>query len=130
MTYQRSKVLERLKDLKTHPTADIIYGAVKKDIPNITLATVYRNLNLLAEKGKILRLEINGEYHYDGDMCCHQHCVCRKCGKIIDVFQKEISNYAMKKIKSNKFDAECVNIIFSGICKRCSKGGDKNAKKR
>jgi len=67
----------------------------------------------------VLRLEINKEYHYDGDCCCHQHCVCKKCGKIIDIFQKEISNLAIKKLKVKNFETEDVIIIFNGICKKC-----------
>ena len=127
MTNQRLKILEYLQSVKTHPNAETVYQAVKKIMPQITLATVYRNLNLLADEGEILRMEINGEYHYDADMCCHQHCVCRECDKIIDVFQKEINEYAMKKIKPKKFKPECVMIIYSGLCNKC---GGKNVRNK
>ena len=119
MTNQRMKILEYLESVKNHPTAEKVYQAVRKGLPAITLATVYRNLNLLAEEGRILRMEINGEYHFDADMCCHQHCVCQECGKILDVMQKEISEHAMKKIKVRGFEPRCVNIMFIGSCKRC-----------
>lgn len=119
MTNQRIKILNYLKSVKTHPTAEIVYNAVKKELPTITLATVYRNLNLLAEKGEILRFEINGEYRYDACTDFHQHGVCKKCGKIVDSFQKEISKYALSKFKSKDFDADEVCIMFKGICKKC-----------
>ena len=83
-TNQRLKILEYLKCVKTHPTAEQVYNDLRKDMPAISLATVYRNLHLLAEQKEVLRLEINNEYHFDGDSCRHQHCVCKKCGKIID----------------------------------------------
>ncbi|MBU0666793.1 MAG: Fur family transcriptional regulator [Nanoarchaeota archaeon] len=119
ITNQRLKILDFMKNIHTHPTAEIVYNAVKKDLPAITLATVYRNLNLLARQGVILRFEINGEYHYDADMCSHQHGICKKCGKIVDIHQGELSEYAIKNFKSNDFRAECVNIMFKGLCKEC-----------
>jgi|TARA_Y100000310_G_scaffold39192_2_gene36794 Fur family peroxide stress response transcriptional regulator len=117
LTVQKLKILEYLRSVKTHPTAEIIYDAVKKQVPTITLATVYRNLNLLANKGKILRLEMGNEFHFDADIGRHQHCVCRKCGKIYDVFQKEISKYAMEKINYDGFNPTNVQVIFYGYCK-------------
>jgi Fe2+ or Zn2+ uptake regulation protein len=119
MTNQKLKIMEHLEKVKTHPTAEMVYRVISKELPAISLATVYRNLNLLAEQGKILKLEINGEYHYDGFCDSHQHLVCTNCNKIIDLGQKEISNYAMKKIKSGDFELKSVRIIFYGICNDC-----------
>ena len=118
-TNQKIKVLGYLKSVKTHPTAEMVYLEVRKELPCITLATVYRNLNQLAEQGTILRLEINKEYHYDADMGFHQHCVCNKCGQIIDLFQKEISKYCLGKIEIKDFHPTSANIIFYGVCKKC-----------
>lgn len=126
-TNQKIKVLKYLKSVKTHPTAEMVYLEVKKELPAITLATVYRNLNQLAEKGEILRLEINKEYRYDADIDYHQHCVCNKCGKIIDLFQKEISKYCLSKIQIKDFYPNSANIIFYGDCKNCV--GDLNVSK-
>jgi len=118
-TNQRIKILTYLKSVKTHPTAEQVYRVVKKDLPAITLATVYRNLNLLAEQGQILRLEINKEYRYDADKGYHQHCVCKKCSKIVDSFQKEISSSVLKRFQKKGFTPHTVEIIFYGICKEC-----------
>lgn len=118
-TIQRSKILEHLRNVKTHPTAKQVHDMVVKDIPNITLATVYRNLNRLAENGEILRLEVNGEYHYDGDIGKHQHCVCTGCGKILDCMQEKISNYAMEKVKVPGFNPRSVTVKFYGLCDDC-----------
>lgn len=118
-TNQRMKIFEHLKSIKTHPTAEMVYQAVRKDLPAISLATVYRNLNALSQEGKILKLEINGEYHFDGNICSHQHCICSRCGKVMDVFHREISEYAMKKIRSRYFEPSCVNIMFAGFCRDC-----------
>ena len=118
-TSQRLKILEYLKSVKTHPTAEIIHKAVSKDLPALTLATVYRNLNLLADQGQILRFEIGKEYRFDGDTCCHQHCICRSCGTIIDFEDKKVNDFAIKRLDRKVFEPESVQIMFYGLCKKC-----------
>ncbi|MBW2971912.1 transcriptional repressor [Candidatus Woesearchaeota archaeon] len=119
ITNQRLKILEHLKSVKTHPTAEMVYEAVKKELPAISLATVYRNLNLLADRGDILKFEADGGARFDGDTCSHQHCICSRCGKISDVFQKGISQYAMRNLDTRDFSPSCVTIIFTGLCRSC-----------
>ncbi len=111
-TPQMLKVKEYLDRVRTHPTAEDVYSEVVKQIPTMTLATVYRNLHKLADSGEILKIEVNGEYHFDGDTCYHQHCVCKSCGKITDMFRENISQYAMKNLVSPDFTPECVTVIF------------------
>jgi len=120
-TYQKLKIAEYLRSVKSHPTAEMVYSAVKKDIPTISLGTVYRNLNLLAEQGEATKITINNEAHFDGQICNHQHFVCRKCGKIIDIPQEEISGYAMKKVNCKGFRPICVSVKFTGYCNKCDK---------
>lgn len=117
-TIQRMRILEYLKSVHIHPTAEQVHKAAVKKLPMITLATVYRNLNLLADQGEILRLELCGEYHYDADTSFHQHGHCRKCNHIEDFFQEEISKQALGKLKS-KFKAEGVRITYDGLCAKC-----------
>lgn len=125
MTTQRVKILEYLRSVKTHPTAEIVYNAVKSDLPTISLGTVYRNLNILAEQGKILKVNINNEAHFDGDVCNHQHFVCTKCKKVIDILQGEITEYVMNKVKCNGFTPICVTIKYAGYCNKCDNRGGK-----
>jgi len=122
-TIQRVKILKFLKNSKNHPNAETIYKAVSKDIPTITLATVYRNLKILKERGEIIILEINKEYRYDASTGSHIHCICKNCGKIIDVMDDKIINYAMKNLKAKDFIPKETKIMFKGICKECA---DKN----
>ncbi len=123
MTSQRLNILEYLRKVKTHPTAEMVHEEIVKDLPAITLATVYRNLNILAAQGHILKFEVNKEYRFDGYICSHQHCVCRNCGKIIDIFDKKLSDHALKRVDKKKFNADSVGIIFYGTCTDCRKGG-------
>lgn len=122
MTHQRKKILEYLKSVKTHPTAEIIYNSLKKELPNMTLATVYRNVNSLAEQGKILKFDVKCVSHFDGDISFHQHCVCCKCGMIKDLFEKSINQRAIKKMNISGFEPESINIIIQGKCHKCKCG--------
>ncbi len=123
-TIQMQKILDYLNSVKTHPNAETIFNAVKKDVPSITLATIYRNLNKLAELGKILKLEINGEFRFDADTCFHQHVICKNCGEVKDFFNEKISKNALKNFNLAEFNADSVSIKFYGVCKKC--GGKQN----
>ena len=124
ITAQRRRILEYLKSVKTHPRAEVIFEAVRKDIPKITLATVYRNLNILADNGEILKFIKDGEARFDGDVSSHQHCFCRVCGNVEDVFCEDIDEYALDRIGDGKFFAEDVHVFFYGKCQNCYKGGE------
>jgi len=118
-TTQRIKIKEHLRSVKNHPTAEMIYNEVKKDLPSITLATTYRNLNKMADENEIYRLEIQNKSRFDGNVELHQHCVCKECGKIYDLFKKDISEYALKEFDLEEFTPDQVNIIYYGYCKKC-----------
>ncbi len=122
-TIQRDAILKYLKQNKNHPTAQEVYDVIKKEMPHISLATVYRNLNLMAKDGLILKIEINKEQHFDGNACSHQHFICKKCGKIFDLFNEKITKYVIKQSKVKGFKIECANIMLSGYCKNCLTGG-------
>ncbi len=121
-TCQRKKIIEYLRSVNTHPNAEMVYEGIKNDMPNIGIATIYRNLNLLAKQGQILKIEVNNEARFDGDISNHQHCVCDRCGCVQDFFDKEISDYAMMRITSDDFIPTSVMVLFHGICKKCSRG--------
>ena len=126
-TKQKVEIYNFLKSVHSHPTAETVYKQILKKIPNITLATVYRNLNQLTQTKKILRLEINKEYRYDADIKQHQHCVCEKCGNIEDIFLNNIQSYSNKKFQSDtQFELNNTEIIFKGICNKCQKKNREN----
>jgi Fe2+ or Zn2+ uptake regulation protein len=118
-TIQRARILAHLESVKNHPTAEELYDEIKKEMPAISIATVYRNLNLLAKQGKIHRIEMNNTSYFDANKCDHQHQVCMKCGKISDIFYKNITEYAMKKADSTDFTPKCVTVVYHGVCKSC-----------
>lgn len=121
LTTQRIKIMEFLRSTKEHPSAEMVYNAVSKDLPSITLATVYRNLNKLSEQGEIIRLDIGGEYRFDGHMHSHIHAVCEKCGSILDFDEEEVHMCALKNVPRSKFTAKSVRIVCYGTCNKCNK---------
>lgn len=122
LTSQRIKILEYLKSDRSHPTAERVFEEVRKGLPAITLATVYRNLNMLADSGQITRLEINKEYHYDFFTDSHQHFICENCDSVIDVDKKDITEAAMDSMAKEGHIVEDVTIYYRGICRNCIPG--------
>src|SRR6056297_941756 len=96
---QREKILEVLKNTNCHPTADWVYDQVKKEFPNLSLGTVYRNLKILRQQGKIKKIEHGSTYdRFDVVTNEHYHFICEKCGQIID-FKLEINKEMIDKIE-------------------------------
>ena len=103
-----------------HPTADALYASIREEFPNISLGTVYRNLNLLVETGEILKLTCgNGPDHYDGNATPHYHFVCRECGQIYDIDLDEMTglNASVQSKAPGKIDSH--SILFYGHCYQC-----------
>ena len=120
MTKQRKAILRILKNTTSHPTADWIYEKVRKEIPNISLGTVYRNLNVLAENGKISVLDYGSNHsRYDGKPGHHYHFRCEKCGEVYDLEMDLSVNLNNKVSTQTKFVAHSHRLEFSGICPEC-----------
>lgn len=121
---QRQAILDFLCTRKDHPTADVIYKNVRETFPNISLGTVYRNLNLLADDGSIRRVKgLNGSEHFDADTSDHQHFLCRRCGSVTDIFPadtepvKKLTFAAMSVFKGKITGSD---IYFHGFCEHCA----------
>lgn len=117
MTKQRQIIIDYLRDVTTHPTAEIIYKEIRKKMPNISLGTVYRNLNYLVEEGLILQLSSGGKTRFDGNNVYHLHFICDQCEKINDIF--DTSYIALDKLKRlGKVNSVECNVY--GRCKECN----------
>lgn len=116
---QRETILEAVKSSYKHPTAEEVYELVKKDMPNISLGTVYRNLNTLSEQGKIKRIKIaNGSDHFDCTLNNHHHAYCDTCHNLFDVRIKDEPSFNNLLVE-DQFQISEVNICFTGICNDC-----------
>ncbi|MGM0602474.1 MAG: Fur family transcriptional regulator [Bacillota bacterium] len=120
MTKQRKAILRVLKNTKSHPTADWIYEQVKKEIPNISLGTVYRNLNVLSELGKIQILDYGSTYsRYDGNPENHYHFRCEKCGKVFDIHVDLFDDINKIVNEETAFQVNEHRLEFTGLCPEC-----------
>jgi len=125
-TRQRSLILEELKKVSSHPDAQTIFRMVKKRMSSIGFGTVYRNLNILKDEGRILELSF-GKYgsRYDGCVDDHYHLICLGCGSVVDIKGPSVRRLDKSLGEIPGFKIEYHRVKFYGYCADCSakKGG-------
>lgn len=117
-TQQKRVILQELQKVKSHPTAQEVFEMVRELIPDISLATVYRNLNCLVDSGQAVKLNSgDNEARFDGTIFKHYHARCLGCGKVEDV---ECSLLKAPECESS-FKIKDHNLEFTGYCNKCQK---------
>lgn len=117
---QRESIKTCLMGRRDHPTADHVYASIRLEYPNISLGTVYRNLNLLVALGEIRKLSSGyGPDRFDADLSLHYHFVCRECGAISDLPLKPFAqlNTEAQQCCDGRIDSH--STYFYGLCKNC-----------
>lgn len=116
---QRETILKVLRSTRSHPSVNWIYENVKKEIPDVGLATVYRNLKQLEAAGEIMRIQGDfPEERWDGFAHNHAHFVCTKCKKILDM---DIDGSLKLKILSAcPVKADDFYVVYTGTCDECN----------
>lgn len=121
---QKRMIQESLKRLD-HPTAAQVYEEIRKVYPQISLGTVYRNLNIMAEDGEIMRLPFSGAPdHFDQNPEEHYHIVCSRCGRIFDTdgIPYEVLAELDEAVQAcTGVEVKSRILIFYGICVACKK---------
>lgn len=125
MTRQKKVILEILRGTKTHPTADWVYEQARKELPEISLGTVYRNLNVLRESGQIMELNYGSTFsRFDGNPANHYHFVCEQCGSVMDLdlpvleqLEQEVASRTGLKVSHHRLE-------FYGLCPQCTEKGN------
>lgn len=121
---QREKIRTYVAGRRDHPTAEMIYAALKEEDPRLSLGTVYRNLSVLAEQGDLKRIAAQGgPDRYDGNCDEHYHFVCRCCGNIYDFYPARQGE--LKSIVERWQDGriENVSLYVTGVCGSCGSCG-------
>jgi len=122
-TRQRDAILEVLEGVRTHPTADWIYEEVRKKIPRISKGTVYRNLKVLEEEGKITELNLNGTVsRFEVKQDCHYHFRCERCGRVFDLDVPVEKDLDDRVAASTGLKIRCHQLEFQGLCGDCQSG--------
>jgi len=121
MTRQRKVILEELLKQNSHPSADEIYHMVRRRMPRISLGTVYRNLEVLANMGKIQKLELSGALkRYDWDTNKHYHIRCVRCDRVDDAPIAPLNQLENDLYGATVFEIIGHNLEFTGLCPECS----------
>jgi len=120
LTRQREVVLQVIRDSNEHLTANEVFNHAKEMLPTISFATVYNSLRFLKDSGHISEISFgNGASRFDRITSRHDHALCTRCGKLVDMhieLPKEIAEIASSY---SNFQAESLELTLRGLCPEC-----------
>ena len=119
-SHQREMIYQYLMRTQEHPSAEMVYDALRDEIKGLSLGTVYRNLRLLEDLGKVRRVaSYNGTERYDA--CCgdHVHFICQSCGTVHDVPEAELEQVRGVINLPEGYQLGQLNLTISGLCPEC-----------
>jgi Fur family ferric uptake transcriptional regulator len=122
MTHQRQVILDEIRKVNTHPTADEVYELVRKRLPRISLGTVYRNLEILSARGLIKRIgPASQQMRFDGVTKDHYHLRCISCGRVEDAPMISVGDLEDAVRNQSDYSITGHRLEFLGICPACKK---------
>lgn len=131
MTHQRELILDELNRSKVHPTADELFERIRKKLPRISLATVYRNLEILSEAGLIKKLEISGrQKRFDWDPQAHDHVYCIQCHRVDNIPTPVSPVPTVGPMHDQGYQVTGCRIEFFGLCPKCQQPTDQQPSKK
>jgi len=117
---KREAILAKIRSTKSHPTAEWVYRELKEDFPDLSLATVYRNIGLFREEGDVVCVgTVAGQERFDGNPIPHGHFVCRVCRVVIDIEGPDAQPKALASLKDMGLHADRIELIAYGSCNTC-----------
>lgn len=130
-THQRQAIYSAIAESEAHPSPEAIYERVRKQIPSISLATVYRNIKLFIDIGALRQVTpANEPLRLDPNLADHHHLICRCCRAIMDVGDEEIAPIRFRRALPKGFRVERCEVEVLGVCARCSGREQKTKPKR
>ena len=121
---QRDRLLEVLRQTRSHPTAKWLFDRVRKQFPKLSLGTVYRNLGILVEQGLVSRLDFGSGFdRFEATTQPHHHFVCESCGQVTDLDLPVDHSLTQKLQKATGYAATRHEIRLYGLCEKCSLKG-------
>ena len=122
ITGQRQCIFRALEGDVTHPSAERVYERVRREMPNVSLKTVYQTLNDLAAMGEVRQLTLGtGSARFDPNLDSHHHLVCERCGEVVDVYA-DVSGVEVAPEQRHGFTVTTTQVVFRGLCPACSAG--------
>ncbi len=118
---QRERILGILRNTDTHPTASWIYDELKREFSNLSMGTVYRNINILLDQNLVQKIEAGSSFdRFDANTDQHYHFMCRVCGSVDDLPLEVLSGLDKKVTSSTNYLVEAHRLDFYGVCPSCS----------
>jgi Fur family ferric uptake transcriptional regulator len=119
-TRQRTVILETVRTLGNHPSADEVFEAVRHKLPRVSLSTVYRNLEFLANSGLIRKLEMGGlPVRFDSTVSPHFHIRCISCNRIDDLRGRRVVVVEDARDFDHDYEVLGYQVEFIGLCSNC-----------
>jgi len=120
---QREEILNYLQNTTAHPTAEQIYQDLKHTMPSLSLATVYRNLNLLQELNMVSKLDTGAPVdRFDANIKSHAHFICDVCHEVFDIFTDLVDLKKFKHDMGKDFTVKSHRLYLYGTCEKCNIG--------
>ena len=121
LTKQREVVLQVIQDAEEHLTANEVFDAAKNLLPTISFATVYNSLRFLKEAGHIAEIQFgfSGANRFDAKTNRHDHAICNRCGKLVDMDLEMPEELIELAAKFSKFKPESLELTLRGLCPEC-----------
>jgi Fur family peroxide stress response transcriptional regulator len=118
---QRERILELLRSTDAHPTANWIYSKLRKDFPDLSMGTVYRNIGILIQQGLINKIDFGSTFdRFDANIAPHYHFICEQCNAIIDLDLPVDDTLNARVPRSTHFEVRRHEIEFFGLCAQCA----------
>ena len=116
---QRDRIYEYLIQSVDHPSAEMIYSALRTQLPNLSMGTVYRNLSIMERDGEIGKIEIPcAPARYDKTSRRHEHVICEKCGRVFDLGSEDLTDYFSRLAKR---PVTGYRLTLYTVCEDCKK---------
>lgn len=120
LTRQREVVLDVIRTAPEHLTANEVFSQAKAKLPSISFATVYNSLRYLKEAGLIAEIQFgNGASRFDRMTSRHDHAICTKCGKLVDIEIEHPQDLVERAARLSNFRPEFLEFTLRGICPEC-----------
>ena len=119
---KRDAILTCLRSTDVHPSADWVYAQLKPEYPDISLGTIYRNLNLFKQQGLIVSLgTVNGVERFDGNIEPHVHFICTQCDGVTDLPRIQVPQALCSQAAAETGgQINTCHLSFTGVCRRCN----------
>ena len=122
VTHQRQVLYEVMQGMEGHPSPEEVYARVKKKVPSISLATVYKNIHLFVESGVFRKMSLHhGSVRVEMNEEAHHHLVCSKCKAISDIGEQELRLAPKRRRLAGGFLVERYAVDVIGVCAKCQK---------